>query len=581
MNLYSARSRFVVLLSAVLTFTSVARAADDYVPGPDSKPQEGVPKGEVIKGSYTSGEKSVFPGGYRDYTLYLPQQLDRAKPAPFMVLQDNGGYSAPVTFDNLIHKKEIPALVGLFIGHSRVKALTTNALDRFNRSYEYDGLGGDYARFLLEEFFPMIEAKHGIKLSTNAVDGSIGGASSGAICAFTAAWERPDRFSRVFSSIGTYVGLRGGNEYRVLLRKMEPKPFRIFLQDGSGDLNIYGGDWWMANQEMERALVWAGYDVNHVWGDGAHNGKQATAIFPDALRWLWRDYPAPIKANPEGKSKVQTVSMVAGDWEVVSSGHKFTEGPAVNAKGELFFTDIPNSRIHKIDLDGKVSVFAEDTGNANGLKFGPDGKLYACANGRKQIVAYDASGKASVVAEGLESNDLTITQDGRIYVTDPNNKQVWFIAKDGSKKVVDKGLGFPNGVCLSPDQSLLYVCDTRGQFVFSYQIAPDGTLAYKQRYYHLHLVDGSVQSGADGMAVDTEGRLYVTTEMGLQFCDQAGRVNGILAKPQSAWLSNVAFGGPDLKTLYVTCGDKVFKRTAKVKGVLTFNSPIRPKPPGL
>ncbi len=567
------------LLAGVPAFLGAAET--EYPLTDDSKPQPGVPKGELIKGNHTSGEKSVFPGGYRDYTLYIPSQLDRSKPAPFMVLQDGGGYNAATAFDNLIAKKQIPALVGIFIGHSRVKALSTNALDRFNRSYEYDGVGDNYARFLIDEFLPAIEARHGLKLSTNAVDGSIGGASSGAIAAFTAAWGRPDRFSRVFSSIGTYVGLRGGDEYRVLLRKVEPKPIRIFLQDGSSDLNIYGGDWWMANQEMERAFVFAGYDVNHVWGDGGHNGKQSTAAFPDGLRWLWRDYPSPIKANAEGKSKVLTTTVVDGGWELVSSGHKFTEGPTANAKGELFFTDIPNSRIHKVGLDGKVAVFAEDTGNANGLKFGPDGRLHACANGKKQIVAYDEAGKAAVVAEGLESNDLAITNDGRIYVTDPNNKQVWLLRKDGSKQVVDKGLNFPNGVCLSPDQSLLYVADMRGQFVFSYQIAADGTLASKQRYYHLHLVDGSMQSGADGMTVDADGRLYVTTEMGIQFCDQAGRVNGILDKPQKAWISNVAFGGPDGKTLYTTCGDKVFKRSAKVKGVQTFATPIKPKPPGL
>ncbi len=581
MNLTVLRQAFAAIIAVILTVASVRAADPEYPLTTDSKPQEGVPKGELIKGNHTSGEKSVFPGGYRDYTIYIPMQLDRSKPAPFMVLQDGGGYNAPTAFDNLIHRKEIPALIGVFIGHSRVKGLTTNALDRFNRSYEYDGLGDSYARFLIEEFFPMIESKHGLKLSTNAVDGSIGGASSGAICAFTAAWERPERFSRVFSSIGTYVGLRGGNEYRVLLRKMEPRPIRIFLQDGSSDLNIYGGDWWMANQETERALVWAGYDVNHIWGEGAHNGKHSTAIFPDALRWLWRDYPAPIKANPEGKSKVQAVTIASGDWEVASSGHKFTEGPTANAKGEVFFTDIPNSRIHKIALDGTVTVFAEDTGNANGLKFGPDGRLYACANGKKQIVAYDDAGKPSVVADGLESNDLTITRDGRIYVTDPNNKQVWLITKDGIKKVVDKGLSFPNGVCLSPDQGLLYVADMRGKFIWSYQIADDGTLTAKQRYYHLHIADGSTQTDADGMCVDSEGRLYVTTELGIQFCDQAGRVNGILAKPQKAWLANIAFGGADHSTLFATCADKVFKRKTTKKGVLTFDAPVRPKPPGL
>ena len=108
------------------------------------------------------------------------------------------------------------------------------------------------------------------------------------ICAFTAAWERPDAFSRVFTTVGTYVGLRGGDRYHTLVRKYEPKPFRIFLQDGSNDNNIYGGDWWMANQEMERSLTFAGYEVKHEWGEGAHNGQHATKLFPDAMRWLWR-----------------------------------------------------------------------------------------------------------------------------------------------------------------------------------------------------------------------------------------------------------------------------------------------------
>ncbi len=170
---------------------------------------------------------------------------------------------------------------------------------------------------------------------------------------------------------------------------------------------------------------------------------------------------------------------------------------------------------------------------------------------------------------------------GRLYVTDPGNRRVWRVEPNGEKHVVDEGLRFPNGVQLSPDQSLLYVADTQGQFVWSYQIADDGSLHYKQRYYHLHLVDGSTQSGADGMTVDRDGRLYVTTEMGVQFCDQAGRVNGILRKPQNAWLSNVAFGGPNFDELYVTCGDKVYKRKTRVKGVESGQAPIKPAPPRL
>ena len=572
----------LIVFSQLFAITSAVRAADDYPPGPDSKKQQGVPQGEVTK--YTFDKCKIFPGTTRDYWVYVPKQYDAAKPACVFVGQDGIQYSAPTVFDNLIHKKEMPVTVGVFIMHGRVKAPDGSALDRFNRSYEYDGLGDSYARFVLEELLPDVIARTSLNLSTNGNDRCIGGASSGAICAFTAAWERPDAFRRVFSSIGTYVGLRGGNGYPTLIRKAEPKPIRIFLQDGSNDLDIYGGDWWMANQEMERALTFAGYAVNHAWGEGAHNGKHATQVFPDAMRWLWKDWPQPVVANAEEKSKqpvVNTVLLAGEEWQLVSEGHKFTEGPAASAKGEIFFTDIPNNRIHKVSLDGNVSVFGENTGGANGLMFGPDGKLYACASGKKQIVAYDEKGEASVVADGLESNDLAVNQRGDLYVTDPNNKQLWFIPKGGEKRVVDKGgYDFPNGVLLSPDQSLLYLADSRGQFVWSYQVQADGSLDHKQRYFHLHLPDAGT-SGADGMTVDTNGTLYVATALGVQFCDQAGRVNGIISKPQNKWLANVCFGGPEFNELYATCGDKLYKRKTKVRGALSFLPPTKPKAPGL
>nr|MBA3439407.1 SMP-30/gluconolactonase/LRE family protein [Pyrinomonadaceae bacterium] len=158
---------------------------------------------------------------------------------------------------------------------------------------------------------------------------------------------------------------------------------------------------------------------------------------------------------------------------------------------------------------------------------------------------------------------------------------VWLVAPDGQKREVDAGINRPNGVLLSPDQSLLYVADTAGQLVYSFQIRPDGSLAHKQPYFHLHIPEGTTESGADGMTVDTDGRLYVATRMGLQVCDQAGRVNAIIAKPQRATLSNAVFGGPGLDQLYVTCGDKVYRRKVKTKGVLSFQSPIKPAPPRL
>ncbi len=564
-----------------VTSTVTALAVDDYTPGPDSLPQPDVPKGTVTK--HTFEDSKVFPGTTRDYWVYVPAQYDAARPAPVMVFQDGILYNATNVFDNLIHKKEIPPLIGVFVTPGRVKALSTNALDRFNRSYEYDGLGDNYARFLLDELLPHIATDQKLNLSTNGNDRAIAGASSGAICAFTAAWERPEAFRRVFSSIGTFVGLRGGNDYPTLIRKTEPKPIRIFLQDGGGDLNIYGGNWFLANQEMLSALEFAGYDVNHVWGDGAHNGKHATAIFPDALRWLWRDYPAPIVANPEQKSHqpLMEILIPGEEWQLASEGHGFTEGPAVNAKGEVFFSDLRKNHIYKIALDGRVTVFQQDSGGANGLMFGPDGKLYACQNRKRRIVAYDEAGKEEVVADEVQSNDIAVAHNGNIYFTDPANRKVWLINAKREKIVVDTGIAEPNGIRFSPDQSLLYVANTQGQFVYSFQIQPDGTLANKQPFYHLHLADGSTRSRADGMTVDTQGRLYVTSDVGLQMCDQAGRVQGIIPKPQNRYLSNAVFAGPNFDVLYVTCSDKVFKRKTKATGARSFQEPIKPPAPRL
>ncbi len=546
-----------------------------------------VPKGDVTK--YTFVQSKIFPGTVRDFWVYVPKQYDPEKPACVFVCQDGIQYNAPKVFDELIHKKEMPVTIGVFVMHGRVKAASDKALDRFNRSYEYDGLGDAYARFILEEMLPEVETKtapdgRAIRLSKAGNDRAIAGASSGAICAFTAAWERPDAFRRVFSSIGTYVGLRGGNEYPTLIRKVEPKPIRIFLQDGSKDQNIYGGDWWMANQEMQRALAFAGYEVNHVWGEGGHDGKQAGEIFPDAMRWLWKDWPADVKAGG-GSNQLKEILIPGEDWKLVAEGYKFTEGPAGNAKGEVFYNDVPGSKTYKIGLDGQVSLFLEDTRKGDGQRFGPDGRLYSVAGGAEQIIAYDPEGKATVVADGFRGNDLVVRHDGGIYVTNPgwngtDPSKVWYINPKGEKSVVDTGLKFSNGLCLSPDQSLLYVADSRSHWVYSYQIQPDGTLAHKQKYFHLHVPDTADDSGADGLRVDRDGRLYVATRMGIQVCDQAGRVNCIIPTPNGK-VSNFCFGGEGGDTLVATCGDRVYKRKLKVKGAHNWQDPIKPAAPRL
>lgn len=572
--------RCLAVLVTTLIFMAAASAFAQEV-------QPAWPKGEVAQ--YSFDRSKIFPGTVRDYWVYVPKQYDPAKPACVYVNQDGIQYNAPAVFDELIHKGEMPVTIGVFVMHGRVKATSGDALDRFNRSYEYDGLGDNYARFLLDELLPEVEKQktengRAIRLSKNGNDRAIGGSSSGAICAFTAAWERPDAFSRVFSAIGTYVGLRGGNVYPTLIRKVEPKPLRVFLQDGSADLNIYGGDWWMANQEMERSLVFAGYEVAHEWGDGGHNGQHATKTFPGAMRWLWKDWPQPVKAGA-GSPQLQDILLPGEGWKLVAEGYKFTEGPAVNAKGEVFFNDVPSGKTFRIDLKGTVSEFLGDTKKGDGQAFGPDGRLYLVAGGAEQIIAYDAEGKATQIADGFRGNDLVVRHDGSIYVTQPgwdgkSPSQIWHISKSGEKKVVDSGLKFSNGLTLSPDQSLLYVADSRSHWVYSYQVQADGSLAHKQKYYHLHVPDTADDSGADGMRVDQSGRLYVATRMGLQVCDQAGRVNCIIPMPNGK-VSNLTFGGANFDTIFATCGDRVYSRRVKVQGANAWQPPIKPTPPRL
>src|SRR5690242_6910906 len=283
---------FLSLSFCFITFCLSAQSPTETYPvDPASEEQAGVPKGEILK--FTFDASKIFPGTTREVSVYVPAQYKPDKPACVYVNQDGIQWKAPTVFDNLIYKKEMPITIAVFVTPGKVLADDgSNALDRYNRSFEYDGLGDAYARLILTEILPEVEKLktsdgRAIHLSKNGNDRAIGGSSSGAIAAFTAAWEHPEEFSRVFSAIGTYTGLRGADRYPILIRKYEPKPIRIFMQDGSNDLNIYAGDWWKANESMERALSFSGYEVNHIWGEGGHNGTQGTAFFPDAMRWLW------------------------------------------------------------------------------------------------------------------------------------------------------------------------------------------------------------------------------------------------------------------------------------------------------
>ncbi len=567
-----------VLAAAPLLF------AQSYTLGPDSQRQPGVPAGTVTQHTWTS---KIFPGTVRDYWIYVPAQYQASSPAALMVFQDGGGFASdqgrwrvPIVFDNLIHKRQMPVTLAVMINPGVVPASGPDREARYNRSFEYDALGDRYTRFLLEEILPEVAKRYSI--SANPNDRAIAGSSSGAICAFTVAWNRPDAFRRVLSFVGSYTNLRGGEIYSSLIRKTEPKPLRVFLQDGERDNNLYAGSWYIANQDMASALEYAGYETKFVVGTEGHNNIHGSAILPDALRWLWAGHPTPVGRLDKTVDRhfVKEILMPGKGWELVSQGHIFTEGPAIDRQGNIFFTDIPNNRIHKISTDGKVTLFKSDTGAANGLQFGPDGRLYACQNARKRIVAYSMDGAEHVVTEGVESNDLAITSGGAIYFTDPINHRVWYLDPKGVRRLAHEGIERPNGIQLSPDQSLLNVADSRGRWVWSFQIQPDGSLAHGQPFHRLEIADDSSSTSADGMTIDRDGYLYVTTRIGLQVCDPPGRVVAIIDKPQPGSLANVVFAGPDLDWLYVTAGDKVFRRQVRRKGVLPW-SPLKPPKPQL
>jgi predicted alpha/beta superfamily hydrolase len=299
-----------VLLNAALALA--APTDDAYLLGPDSMPHPNVPQGKLV--GPTTLPSKVFPNTTRNYWVYIPAQYDAAKPACLMIFQDGhaffnpkGDYRIPTVFDNLIYRREMPVTLAVFInpGHTPQQTESTDSEwgDRTNnRGQEYNALDDKYARLVCEELMP--ELKKTYNISTNPDDHAIAGASSGAICAFTVAWQRPDQFHKVISTIGSFTNIRGGHVYPDLIRKSDAKPIRIYLQDGANDNRGIRGrgpnptydptwDWHAQNIKMVAALTEKKYDVNFCWGLGTHSNKQGGAIMPDMLRWLWRDYPRP------------------------------------------------------------------------------------------------------------------------------------------------------------------------------------------------------------------------------------------------------------------------------------------------
>jgi gluconolactonase len=546
---------------------TVPPPSDNYPLGPDSQIHASVAKGKTF--TFALNDSKIFPGTARTITVYVPAAYHGDKPACVYVGLDGLGFNAATVFDNLIAQHAMPVTIGVGIAPGSVASASPPDNPRFDRSLEFDSLNDRLARFVLEEVLPGVERYptpdgRPIRLSTNPNDRAIGGGSTGAIAAFTVAWERPDAFRRVFSAIGTYVGMRGGEQYYVLVRKTEPKPLRIFMQDGVHDEWPGGpemGDWWMSNQTMNRALEFAGYDVRHVWGAGTHNGSQAAAVFPDAMRWLWRDWPAPIQAQQSGNPVLKAILQPGAEWQIAADG--CAPSIAANPRGQVFYSGGEINSGHSIEC-GEV---------AGALAFGGDGKLYLTrAEGGVKV------GDGGVVGDGLHIHGLTVRNNGDMYAV--TQDELWLIRATRDKVRLDEGLKGASGVALSPDGLWLFVAQGLSRNGLSYRVLTDGTVDARAPFYDFDVPNWADDSGAAGIGMDRDGRAYVATRMGVQIFDRNGRVSGVLPLPGNAAATSLCFGGHDFDTLYVAGGGKVYRRKLHSVGAPPWAVPFKLAPWG-
>jgi enterochelin esterase family protein len=488
-------------------------------------------------------------------------------------------------FDNLIAKGEMPPTIAVFInpGHEKSKEKLQSPWRSSNRSFEYDSLGDLYARFLLEEIIPEVEKRYVI--SQDPELRAICGASSGGICSFTVAWERPNSFRKVLSTIGSFTNLRGGNVYPSLVRKTEPKPLRVYLADTSGDVDNAFGSWPWSNKLMASALQYMGYDTRFDWAEGyAHNADHGGALFPEALKWLWRkEKHEPVldtKGDLRGDLTILRLLIRGEDWEPVAENLGFADAPCPDKDGNFYFSDMKAPAVYKVSAtDGRRTEIAKEA--ISGLEFGPDGLLYGCQGAKSRVISLDPqSGAIKEVATNVAPNDLAVSADGFVYITETKHQRLSRInIKTGEVTPLESGAARPNGIALSNDGGTLAVSDSGGEHVWTFRVNADGSLDAKMPTMTMRLpIDPKGEfkfneppsyqkaSRGDGMAVDKAGRYYVTSALGVQIFDPTGRMCGVLPKPDDAQpLTSCTLAGPNHEYLYVTNGTKIFRRKLKVE----------------
>lgn len=556
----------------LLTLTNVvAQQRDHYRVAfdPATVRNEEVAAGEVLKRSFNTSE--IYPMTSRDYWIYIPAAYDASKPACLFVCLDGITYNAPTVFDNLIATGQMPVTIGVFVSPGVVRDADGGVI-RYNRSNEFDRTDGTFAKFLIEELLPEVErqtASDGrpIRLSTDPNDCAIAGSSSGGICAFSAAWARPDRFARVFSAVGTYVSMRGGNEYQAVIRKTEPKRLRIFLQDGLYDVwNGIFGDWYEANILVESALNFSGYEVAHAWGRGGHSNAHADRIFPDVMRWLWKGWPRSIQVGRSQNDMLATILPEEGGWSRIEGA---------NVADKLF---VYGDKVVFADGD-KVCYTEGDTQlrlKANECLIGADAEGLYLSNVKNDIIRVVDGRRVKISSAQSKVEQLIATDNLNRYFTCENS--LVKVDPKGVVTVVNDGLKCGSALAIYPNHRLLICNEPNTRWLLSYVLDEQGEPMAGQRFYWLHNTTGDDSQQVGQMTFDENGNLYVATSMGVQVCDQNGRVRAILPLPDSAPIRSLAFVGT--KLYVVNERGEIYVRELKVSGAQPWQTATSPKSQG-
>lgn len=557
--------------------------SDDYPLGPDSLFQEGVPQGEVF--SFQINDSKIFPGSVNSISVYVPDQYDASKPACVYVGLDGLGYNCPTVFNNLIHKNEMPVTIAIGISPGFVPGADPEMEDpRWNRSVEFDGVSDSFCRFLIEEVFPAVEkqkTKKGleIKLSKDPNDRCAGGGSTGGVGSFSLAWQRPDQFRRVFSAVGTYVAMRGAEEYHVLVRKTEPKPIRIFMQDGHSD-QFFGdvGDWWMSNLSLKRSLEFAGYDVNWVWGTGPHSGKHGAQVFPDAMRWLWRDYPAPVTAKPNPNFSPFFNEVIPEDSRWTRTAETLGKPAAIFAApgNAVYCVDRETGALWKLTENAQPEKLADLPPEAKSAEAfcgasGADGTVFL--GGSFGIFCLKNGAAWQKFADGLNVSGLTVLANGNLYATEATTGKLWFFRADGSRQIAAENLAAPVGVGALPNGQWLDVMESGSHFGTSFRLEADGKPTVGQRIFWFHVPASEDGLGSGKCAFDADGKLYAATKLGVSVLDRNGRTRLILPSPLrggQAFIDDLCFGGSEMRSLFILTEGQIFTRKVKPVGVPNF-----------